>query len=278
MASSIGLPSVTNFRDYRKFLKTYVEYRKRTGQYSLARFSEDVGFQSSNYASLIVSGKRNLTISDACRIAKFLKLRESETRYFVLLVQYDACDDAAERAMFRTWLEELSPKKKITTLRPTDYSSLLAEWYVPAVLSCLNPDKGCTVKTAARLTGLESRAVEASLASLVENGLARQSGGEYFLEIGEVTDAKFGIHHRFKEFQEAQLKASLQALRTSHRNTAKFSSNTFLVSQEAREALINRIRELIASVESHQAPNENATLMQLNLQVFEFPDGLETAR
>jgi uncharacterized protein (TIGR02147 family) len=268
-----GMPSVLKFRSYRDFLSRYVEYRKKSGQYSLARFSEDAGFGSKNYASLILSGKRNLTLEDALLIGKFLKMTSAECRYLSLLVLQNDATRKSEQAFYQTWMNEF---KNLSTsnsavIRPSDSKTLISKWYIPGVLSCLHEKVPCTAELASRLTGLKVSLVKAALTELVANGLVEENDSEYLLSASQTLDARFGQHFRFKDFQTEQLARAKRALDTNPETKAV--ANTILLNEDTRSTLIEKLRDLLNSVDSSQEPDASAVLMQLNLQLFDFKSG-----
>jgi uncharacterized protein (TIGR02147 family) len=273
MSQTPGFATVFKFKDYREYLRSYIKYRKGSGTYSLARFCSNVGFKSSNYASLIVSGKRNLTLADTYQITKFLNLTDSERKYMILMVQQNDCTNSQEKSFYLEWMNTFARQVSRATIKPADAPDLLSEWYIPAIQACLHPSKGCTAEVMGDLTQLPRKLVDRALKCLIENRLVRAEGKQYFLIAEEMIDAQYGQHFRFKDFQTAQLKRSLQALRRSHLTDAKFASNTFLLSKHSVQELITKLRELINSIDTSQPPDSKALLTQLNLQLFTFKDG-----
>lgn len=268
--ASTGLKNVFSFQSYRRFIQSYIFYRKQTGMYSLTRLSKDLGFQSPNYISLIVGHKRNLTLADAFKVCRFFELSDSESKFFILLVQQNDCQEKREREFFKNWLDSMRAKSEKSTMQTRDYPELIKNWYVPALLACLDTTRGATLTQIIQLSGLNVNSVTRAFSQLLAKGLVRMEGERFFLELEVFTEAKFGTHYQFKEFQKIQLERSLQALRGSPLNSAKFASNFFLLKDSALQKLSAQVRELISSVDLEQSTEESSTLTQLNIQLFNF--------
>ena len=197
MPSSSGFPSVFHFTSYREFIKEYVKYRNQAGSYSLSQFSQDFGFGSKNYASLIVNGKRNLSIDDTFSMARFFKFTESETRYFDLLVRHNDCENEKQKKFYETWLEEhheLKQKNQLT-VRSSDFPNLITNESIPAVLSCLSPNEARTETQVAQVTKLSLTDVKTAFQILEENEFIIKSDSGHVAQ-NAVIHARFGKHFR----------------------------------------------------------------------------------
>jgi uncharacterized protein (TIGR02147 family) len=86
-----------------------------------------------NYVSLILDGKRRLSVSGALSLAGFMGLNADETQDLVALVQYCEAKDEREKAYFARQLAELrrsKPKDARRLLR----QDLAADWGLPIIL------------------------------------------------------------------------------------------------------------------------------------------------
>ena len=228
MSSNQGFRTIFTVKSYREYLRLYVAYRKTSGPYSLSRLATDLGFTSANYVSLILSGKRNLTLPDAYRVCRLLDLSDSESYFFVLLVQHDDSHVPAEKLFYKRWLSKSRPLTTKNTLKPADWPDLLNQWYLPALLSCMHAEVSCTAKKVCELTGLKRRTVEEGLAQLVVAELISRSGDKYVLVTDALTDARFGRYYLFKEFQRLQLQRSMRALEQKKKNQMQTAHDLLL--------------------------------------------------
>lgn len=274
--SSAGFKSILGQQFYREFLNSYISYRKKTGLYSLTRFAREIGFRSSNYASLILSGKRNLAVKDGLKIAKLLSMTEIETQYFMMLIQHNDAEDTTQKKFFKQWLNSISAKnpKARLVLKPADTPQLLAEWFIPALLACLHVDRGTSVGQMISLTGLQKKEIVPVMVELVARRLVHQKEELYYLMSSGVMDAQYGKHFQFKNFQKIQLDRALAILNRNSDRDAKFASNIYLLSKDSLQDLKVKIRDLLVSVDVDSEVEMSDQLVQLNIQLFDFKSGV----
>ena len=103
-------PLISEYTDYRKYLKDMYEYRKRnesTGMraYSYSHFSAAADIKSPNYLKLIIEGKRNLSDDMIGRFARALRLEKQRAEEFKALVLYGQADEPVERNKYLKMLK-----------------------------------------------------------------------------------------------------------------------------------------------------------------------------
>lgn len=109
----VPFPAIQNYSDYRKFLEDFYTYKKsfRSG-FSFRMFSQLAGIKSPNYLQLVMRGERNLSEEMAASVAKAMRLKEAEKKYFVALVR--AANSSGDENL-RARMDGLSALKKIVT-------------------------------------------------------------------------------------------------------------------------------------------------------------------
>ncbi len=105
-------PLISEYTDYRKYLKDTYEYRRRnesTGMrsYSYSHFSAAADIKSPNYLKLIIEGKRNLSDDMITRFARALRLEKQQAEEFKSLVLYGQADEPVERNKYLKDLAEI---------------------------------------------------------------------------------------------------------------------------------------------------------------------------
>ena len=120
---------IESFTDYREYLRTAFEARKRANpRFSFRGFSLLVGFKSPNYLQMILDGQRNLTPETAADMVLKLKLSAPEGGYFVALVQLAAAKSEAEKVEAeRARLVAL--KKIVSRDIPAAKKEIFTRWY-----------------------------------------------------------------------------------------------------------------------------------------------------
>lgn len=123
------LPVIKNYRDYRKFLKDFYEYKKnlRSG-FSFRKFSALCGFKSPNYLQLVMKGERNLSEIMAESVAQAVGLKVYEKDYFVSLIRQE--NSKTDEELRRAEKESLIAIKKMVSKQiPDAQNQVFSEWY-----------------------------------------------------------------------------------------------------------------------------------------------------
>ena len=85
---------ITEYEDYRAYLRDFYEERKRTSAFSWREFAKLAGFSSSGYLKLVCDGKTRLSKIGAVKVAPAMGLAGFQAEYFRLMVEVcDAPDD-----------------------------------------------------------------------------------------------------------------------------------------------------------------------------------------
>lgn len=112
------LPQLSEYTDYRKYLKDMYEYRRLTEssgmrQYSYSHFSAAADIKSPNYLKLIIEGKRNLSDDMIIRFSRALRLEKDAAHEFKTLVQYGQASEPVERNRYLKELAEIRARIEI---------------------------------------------------------------------------------------------------------------------------------------------------------------------
>ena len=109
-------PNITDYNDYRLYLKNVYEFRRAnesTGlrAYSYSTFSAAADIRSPNYLKLIIEGRRNLSEDMITRFAKALRLPRVELEEFRALVRYGQAVEPIERNKYLKDLSDLRAQR-----------------------------------------------------------------------------------------------------------------------------------------------------------------------
>ncbi|MBO6136368.1 MAG: TIGR02147 family protein [Fibrobacter sp.] len=88
---------ITEYSDYRKYMRDYYEERKKGSYFSWREFAKLAGFTSSGYLKLVCDGKTRLSRGGAAKVAGAMGLTGFGAQYFCLLVEYCDAPDANVR-------------------------------------------------------------------------------------------------------------------------------------------------------------------------------------
>lgn len=127
------IPNIFQYTNYRNFIKDWIETKKRhNSKYSYRYFSARSGFSSSNFLSLVVKGKRNLTNSSIGKIAGGLGLKKQERVFFEDLVFMNQATTHAEKDHYYQCMLRSKFFLKCQILEKFQYD-YFSNWYHPVI-------------------------------------------------------------------------------------------------------------------------------------------------
>lgn len=115
---SITAPSISDYMDYRKFLKDFYEFKRESTKHALrpynyAIFSAAADIKSPNYLKMIIEGKRNLSEDMISKFSKACGMNKAESDEFSLLVLFNQAEEPADRNMALKQLSEFRLEQKV---------------------------------------------------------------------------------------------------------------------------------------------------------------------
>ena len=264
------MPSVFDYSDFRKFLSDYYQSKKaQAAGYTYKKFADAAGLNSANYLKLVMDGDRKLTNENIHLFAKALNLNFQEHRYFENLVNYDQADQAQDRSYYKAVLSELILHRPNVSKR-VNSDSVLAEWYVPAILVCLDglPIKGAE-KAIVKKTAIPLDTVKPFLELLKKNDFVTIDDGMYRLSSSYLdyrdSQSKNANH---KRFQQQQILLSQRVLQKRYDQGARFISHTFTIANDSLPAYIEMLRSFIQQMAKVSNAEPAEKVAQLNIQLF----------
>lgn len=115
---SIVAPSISDYMDYRKFLKDFYEFKRESTKtalrpYNYAIFSAAADIKSPNYLKMIIEGKRNLSDDMISKFSKACGMNKAESDEFSFLVTFNQAEEPADRNMALKQLSEFRLEQKV---------------------------------------------------------------------------------------------------------------------------------------------------------------------
>lgn len=173
---------VTEYNDYRSFIRDYYAEKKKNSNFTWREFAESAGFSSAVHLKYVCEGKKNLSKKSAVLVADAMGLAGYDKIFFVCLVKYSlATDDASRMCIFREMHEEaLVHRVKILGAAEFEYYK---SWKNPVVreLATAMPEAEPAEigkKCLPRITAAE---VQDALALLLRLGLLRKDAKNRFV-------------------------------------------------------------------------------------------------
>lgn len=129
--------SVFDYDDYRIYLRDKFEALKKANKrFSHRYFARLAGLSTSNFASLVMNGKRNLSQESIARFADALGLDRIEREYFAQLVLMNQSKSLPEKNRHFSKIARLQKRHNIEMLQAWQLD-LYAQWYYPIVLQVI---------------------------------------------------------------------------------------------------------------------------------------------
>lgn len=176
------MPSVFEYEDYKAFLKEAIRRRQQRG--SRTALARAMGCQSA-YVTHVLGGQAELSLEQGERASFFLGLTESETGFFLLLVQIRRAGSAPLKELLLKQKERLKAKQsglgdriRISgSLRTPDRALYYSDWKYAAVHVAVTIPSLRTEDALARHLGLSKSAVRETLLFLKAKGLVTDRQG-----------------------------------------------------------------------------------------------------
>ncbi|HEY8269679.1 MAG TPA: TIGR02147 family protein [Pseudobdellovibrionaceae bacterium] len=281
--TSISAPHVSDYMDYRQYLASFFEYkRKQTASdlrpYNYAAFSAGANIKSPNYLKMIIEGRRNLSGEMVLKFAKALGLNKEATEDFNLLVSYGQATDPANRNMF---LKELSEHRVQVKLKSGEIDQKTwdkipnwAAWVIYAMVD----QEGVSYDTKTLRELLRGKAsedeIEQALESLFKSGELAQDP-----ETGKVRKAHTLIEAAedipvalVRKLQAQLMYLGLESLYQDAATEREFGTLTMSLTKQEFEEIKFKLRQIRKQINKDnsiaRASSKGEKVYQLNIQLF----------
>jgi uncharacterized protein (TIGR02147 family) len=266
------------YRDYRAFLRAYVE---RAGAeqrgFSASEFTRRVGLRSPNYLQLVISGQRNVGADLAHRIGEECGLRDDALAYFCALVSFNQGKTGRERELA---YEKLQSFRRFRAAHRLDaaQSAYHAEWYIPAVFELaaradFQAEPRWIAKTLLPAIGVEQ--AKQALAVLQELGLFVSDRNGKLRQAESVIETPEGpLGHHVMRFHRTMMQRAAEALDHVAREEREIAALTMCISEARMHELkreLEAFRHQLAV--RYQSDPQPERVVQINFQMFPLSKG-----
>jgi uncharacterized protein (TIGR02147 family) len=266
-------PIIFQFLDFRDFMRLYFEYaREEEEGFSMRTFLGKVShsLSSSGLLSAVLKGTRNLSPAMRLKFAKVMGLKEKESLYFNLLVQFNQAKSIEEKNHFFRQLSRFR-ESKAKTVSEGQYG-LYSKWYYLVVwcyfgLHKLERNPHLIAKRIS--PHITAAQVEEAIAKLLQLKLIKKTANGFAPTENHVTTEKevrdMVANHHHKEFIQmaARMVDEIPPARRQY-NTLVFS-----VSKEAFESVKERMETFQEEVrEILDRDNGEEMICTLSMQLY----------
>ena len=264
-------PIVTQYEDYRTFLKDCYDFRKSSmKKYSYRAFAEDLGFEASNFLHLIVTGKRNLSLDALQRIQKNFDWTAQQKKYFHNLVLFNQAESESEKNKLKNELEKICGRKR--QLLTEDQYAYFTMWYLPVLKEVVSL-KGFVSNLNWISKKLKPKvsedALRKALAVLERLNMIKRIKNAWVQTSEHLTTPMEVTSDLIHNYHKQMLDLSLKALDLSG-NERDISAMTMSVSKKQFDWLKQRVIDFRDEIqqELQGMTDEPTQVVQLNIQLF----------
>lgn len=265
------MKSIFEFYDYRLYMRTFYEQRKKYSVFSWREFSKLAGFTSPNYMKVVCDGKSRLSKAGIEKVSNAMGLLEYEKIYFQKLVKLDEARDESSKKQVLEEIREMSKEYKIRML-DGDAFLYFESWLNPVLRELVQMNPGAKPLTLAKLCRPYTSATEVrkSLDFMVQAGIIKKVKENHYRQTGKIVSgssevmplALRSMHRQMAEFA----KDSIDSVPVSKRY---FSGITMAVTSNEYKEIINELekfRQKILQIASGVKTGQK--VYRLNLQLF----------
>ena len=266
-------PNVTEYLDFRSFLKDWFRYRKEIQPgYSMRTFAANpaLGISSTSYMTNLLKGTRNLTQSQRLQFIKALKLEGMVAEYFDFLVQFNQAKTLDEKNYFFSHLSRhRGSQAKI--LLEKQYA-FFAKWHHSIIYNYFGLDKAeaAPARIAKHLAEyLTAAEVQESLELLLDMGLIKKTANGYAMTDRHLVTGKVFQGEVAKDYHKNFLRLAAVALDRFAPDQRQFNVLAFSVSDKGFAAVKQRIAVFLQEVREIVDRDEDINQVNvLNIQLF----------
>ena len=131
------IDSIFEYDDYRTFMRDYFEAKKREqSSFSQRYFAKKVGFNAHNFCTLVLLGKRNLSMDSIQKVLKGIGLKGKTGTYFENLVYLNQASTLEDKDRFFNRLKHIGKKTQFYQLHEEQFF-FYEKWYYPVIRELL---------------------------------------------------------------------------------------------------------------------------------------------
>lgn len=282
-ATSAGLPTISDYMDYRLYLADWFAARRKQSEgdlrpYSYPVFSAAANIKSPNYLKMIIEGRRNLSDDMIGKFGRALGLNKEQTEEFRHLVHSNQANDPVDRNVSLRKLSELRVARKLKSGEIDRKTWEKIPNWVAWVLYAMVDQEGATFDLLTLKRLLRGKAseheIEESLNGLLASGeLTRDEKTGAIVRSRHLIDSPEDVPVALVRKLQAQLMLlGLESLYQDQATEREFGTLTLSMTKTEFEEVKFKLRQLRKTVHKDNAiartkePGER--VYQLNIQLF----------
>lgn len=265
---------IFEYTDYRSYLSDMFNWkRKHQASFSYRSFVKKAELGSPGYLTMIIGGKRNLSLRSIAKFTRGLQLNQSEADFFESLVLFNQAEALEEKRRYFEKLRKHPQFKKLKLLSQAQYD-FMSHWQHIAIrelvgLKAFRPDpiwiaKALNVEITPK-QAKESLALLEKLGLIVKGKDGRYRQSDLNISSGNEVSGLAVMNYHQEMMQQA--KVAMEKVPHLQRD---ISSVTLSIKREKLEALkreIQYFRKRLLHL-AEEGAEESDQVVQLNMQFF----------
>ena len=263
--------SITDYQDYRQYMREFYEERKRVSDFSWREFTKLAGFSSSGYLKLVCDGKTRLSRVGAMRVAGAMNLAGYQAEYFSLMVDLcEAPNDVVRLQVFERMCA-LAKKNKVHVVG-AESVEYFGSWVNPLVRELAPIMPGAKPSEIAKRCMPEATVGEVrnALELMLKLGLLEKDGVGNYRQVNRwLSNGGAPISLSLQSMQKQLALLAADALDSIPKEDRNISGLTFGADEKAYERIVdeaNKFRRTVMDIVSNVKKYDR--VYRLNLQLF----------
>jgi uncharacterized protein (TIGR02147 family) len=273
------MSDIFSYTDYRKFIKEWHgEQKHRRPKVTLRSMAAAGGFNSPAHLVMVLKNKARLSEVRALRLAKAMGLNKKESRYFLLIVNYNQCRSLQDKN--RILRKMVRFNRNGTVLLNPDQYEYYQKWYYAAVHDILSfyPFTGDFGGLAKMVEPSISRREAAKAVALLERlrFIIKKGNGTYACAYPGISAYSEGHSLVLGAYAETMMDRARHALRRLPGEERSISWAGFSMSRQTFEKVKAEAQDfrkrLVAMAQADRSPDR---AYHINMQIFPVSRGFE---
>jgi uncharacterized protein (TIGR02147 family) len=266
------MKNIFEYTNYREYLKDFFEESKKSDRLFSHRYlAERLGLSTPNLIMLIMQGKRNLTPDVCRRLAKFLRLKIRQRRYFENMVAFLNAKKHSEKNEYFSRMIKLRHVLKIKNIMEQHYE-YYANWYNPVIRELVTyPDfKGDYRELGKKVSPPVSEdEARQSVKLLQKLGMIRKKAGRYVQTVQLISTGTEVRSIAVVNYHRAMADLAASSYDRCKKDEHNITSVTLSMAKENLFQLVretNNYRQRLMALA--QNGSKSTKVYQVNIQIF----------
>lgn len=234
-------------------------------------FAKQIGLGQSA-VSQVLAGRKNFSLETAAKIAKKLKLSDSEAEYFRLLVQIEATKNQDLKSAFIERAQSLNSRAVVRDVS-VDLFASIADWYHVAIESLAEiKDFSMAPSSIAKQLGISELEAEVALKRLLRLGMLEQDPqqeGKLRKAKGYSATTSNIPNEALRRFHRQMLEKAIDSLEVQSPQEKFIGTETFAIAKENLPQAFNLADEFLQKLFQLAETSEPKTdVYHVGLQIF----------